>query len=233
MAASFFASLSCGILNSAFFYHIYYIRTLPSDSIEKEVFFSENATLKKWVNMIKCLCRIQNFLLSMGKKNLYASAHICVHIHIYMCLCTYVSVHIHINCIDVQHSAWHTHIFRSLPMPKSKPNTGGLIIRTQKWQPFFYCRIIHTVRCTAICVIQYYCSPPAATSTDPLLEKLREKMIAFMRELETGPRLKYDINPKTGLMCCIQMVSPAVTQPQAYLRGMGSTISLSETRELK
>lgn len=45
-----------------------------------------------------------------------------------------------------------------------------------------------------------------------------------MRELETGPRVKYDTNPKAGLSLCIQMVFPAVIQPQACLKGMVSTI---------
>jgi len=58
-------------------------------------------------------------------------------------------------------------------------------------------------------------------------------MPGFMRELETGPRVKYNINPKAGLSVCIQIVSPAGMQPQAYVKGMVSTTSLSETKELK
>lgn len=162
--------------------------------------------------MIKCFCKFQNSKFSAvhGKKTLQFSiiclctrlcTHTCLHVSRYIPLCIYVCVHTHTECIDTQHSAQHTHISHCFLLSKSRLNTGGLIMASIKMTTIFYCRIIHTVRCTAICVIQYYCSLPAATSTGLLLEKLQEEMLGFMRELETGPRVKYDINPKTGLTC--------------------------------
>lgn len=149
--------------------------------------------------------------------------HLCTHTHLhvslYISVCIYDAVHIHTACIDMQHSAQHTLISHHFLLPKSRLNTGGHIIASIKMTIIFYCRIILTVRCTAICVIHYYCPLPAATGTGTLLERLREEMLGFMRELETGPRVKYNINSKAGLTCVFKWVCPLLHDHRHIWRG--------------